>query len=82
MTHTNRDFYFTPFTVLCETRSVHVPSLHKSSIASLARRQANAVEFATKVCFLFFAGSEVLMSGTKGPGKLCNVWCFGKLRLA
>ena len=34
----------------CHARqvSVHVPLLHKLSIASLARRQANAVEFATK----------------------------------
>ena len=55
-------------------QAVHVPSLHKSSIASLARHQANAVEFATKVCFSLFHGSEVIarpMSCTKG--KLCNV---------
>ena len=37
----------------CRARlvSVHVPSAHKSSITSLARRQANAVEVATKVSF-------------------------------
>ena len=48
-----------PFAVLCEISSrVHVPSLHKSSsIAKLARRQTNAVKFATKVCF---DGSEVI----------------------
>ena len=36
---------------------------------SLARRQKNGVEFATKVCFSLFDGSEVLaqlMSCTKG----------------
>jgi len=47
-------------------------SLHKSRIASLTRRQANAVEFATKVCFSLFDGSKVLTSGMKG--KLCNVY--------
>ena len=47
----------TPFAVSCGLIAVHVPSLHKSS---LARRQANTVEFATKVCFSLFHGSEVL----------------------
>ena len=34
----------------CHARLVfiHVPLLHKSSIASLARRQANTLEFVTK----------------------------------
>ena len=50
----------TPFEVLCGLVAVHVPSLHKSSIASLTRHQANAVEFATKVCFSLFHGSEVI----------------------
>ena len=37
------------FAVSCETSIRPMfPSLHKPSIASLARRQANAVEFATK----------------------------------
>ena len=57
----------TPFAVSCETKvAVHVPSLHKSS---LARRQANAVKFATKFRFSLFGGSEViarLTSGTMG----------------
>ena len=57
--------------------SVHVPSLLKSS---LARCQANAVEFFIKVCFLLFDGSEVLASATMG--KLCNVWRLENLRLA
>ena len=35
----------TPFAVSCGLVAVHVSSLHKSSIA---RHQANAVEFATK----------------------------------
>ena len=64
----------TPIGVSCRLVAVHVASLHKSSIASLARCQANAVEFATKVCFSLFHGSEViarLTSCTKG--KLCNV---------
>ena len=49
---------------------------------SLARRQANAVEFATEVCFSLFDGSEVLarlMSCTKG--KLCNMWRLRNLWL-
>ena len=46
--------------------SVHVPSLHKSSIASLARHQANATEFATKVCFSLLNGSEVNDVGYEG----------------
>ena len=33
----------TPFAVLCGLVAVHVPSLHKSSISSLARHQTNAV---------------------------------------
>ena len=51
----------------CHARlvSVHVPSLHKSTITNLARRQANAIEFATKVCFSLFDGPEVMASGTK-----------------
>ena len=64
----------TPFAVSCRLVAVHIPSLHKSSITSLARRQANAVEFATKICFSLFHGSEViarLTSCTKG--KLCNM---------
>ena len=50
--------------------SVYVSMLHKSSITSLARCQAN-VEFATEVCLSLFDGSEILASGTKG--KLCNM---------
>ena len=38
----------TPLRCRARQVSVHVPSLHKPSIASLARHQANAVEFATK----------------------------------
>ena len=60
--------------------SVHVPLLRKSSIASLARHQANAVEVATKVCFSLFDVSELLVSATKG--KSCSVWRLGNLRLA
>ena len=52
--------------------------LHKSTITSLARCQANAGEFATKVCFSLFDGSEVMASGTKR--KLCSVLCLGNLR--
>ena len=37
--------------------SIHVPSLHKSCTSSLLRRQANAVEFVTKICFSLFDGS-------------------------
>ena len=64
----------------CHARlvSVHVPSLHKSTITSLARRQANAVEFATKVCFSLFDGSEVMVSDTKR--KLYSVLCLRNLR--
>ena len=35
-------------------------------MASLARCQANTVEFATKVCFALFTGPEVLVMGMKG----------------
>ena len=48
----------TPFTVSCGLVAVHVLSLHKSS---LARRQTNALEFATEVCFSLFHGSEVIV---------------------
>ena len=64
----------TPFAVLCGLVAIHVPSLHKSSIASLARHQANAVEFVTKVCFSLFNGSEEIAQLTSvKKGKLCNV---------
>ena len=53
----------TQFTAIC-----HVPMLHKSSITSFERRQVNAVEFATKVCFSLFHGSEI---GTKGKLVTC-----------
>ena len=52
--------------------SVHVPLVHKSSIASLARCLVSAVDFATKVCFSLFAGSEVLASSTKGNCAMCG----------
>ena len=42
------DSQATPFAVLYVLVAIHVSSLHKPSIASLARRQANAVEFTTK----------------------------------
>ena len=42
-------------------------------LPSLARRQANAVEFATKVWFSLFGGSEVIPRLTLGTmGKLCS----------
>ena len=52
--------------------TVHVPLLHKSIVSpSLARRQANAVEFATKVWFSLFGGSEVIARLTLGTmGKI------------
>ena len=50
----------TPFAVSCRLVAVHVPSLHKSSVTSLTRRQANAVEFVNKVYFSLFHGSEVM----------------------
>ena len=52
--------------------SIHVPLVHKSTIASLARCLVSAVDFATKVCFSLFAGSEVLASGMKGKCAMCG----------
>ena len=50
------------------------PWLHKSSIAKPHRHQENAVDFATKVGFLLFGDSEVIVPLTSGTmGKLCNV---------
>ena len=57
----------TPFAVSCGLVAIHVPRYINLVSPSLARRQANAVEFATKVCF----STARLMSCTKG--KLCNV---------
>ena len=52
----------TSFAVLCETSSRPCSlATHASLISpSLAKRQANAVEFATKVWFSLFGGSEVI----------------------
>ena len=52
----------------CRARqvSVHVPSLHKPSIASLARRQANAVEFTTKFAFWSSIAHWGIAIGYKG----------------
>ena len=67
----------TPFAVSCETSSRPCSLATHASLVrpSLARCQANAVEFANKVWFLLLGGSEVLIAhltlGTKG--KLCNV---------
>ena len=64
-----------PFAVSCGLVAVHVPLVHESSIASLTRRQANAVEFATKVCLSLFDGLELiaqLTSGTKGNCATCS----------
>ena len=62
----------TPFAVSCETSS-HPMFVRYTSLVSpsLARRQANAVEFATKVLLSLFGGSEVMARLTMG--KLCNV---------
>jgi len=46
LTSESRKLHPSQFTGIC-----HVSSLHNSSITSFERRQANAVEFATKVCF-------------------------------
>ena len=49
-------------------------------VASLARHQANAVQFATKVCFSLFDGSEVLVlairrgnRATCGASETCDL---------
>ena len=55
----------TPFSASCETGVGYHPTL--------TRWQANAVEFATKVCFSHFDGSEVLAQLTScTKGKLCK----------
>ena len=70
-----------------------VPSMFPCCIGlllpSLARCQANAAELATKVCFLlidvdltqriyiYIYGLTLCVKG-----KLCNLWCLRKLRLA
>ena len=63
----------------CRTRqvSVHVPSLHKPSIASLARRQANAVEFTTK----FASRSSMAHWGIAIEYKLEIVQCVATRKL-
>ena len=48
-----------PFAVSCET--ICRPCYTSLVPPSLARRQANAVEFASKVWFSLFSGSEVIM---------------------
>ena len=52
----------------CHARqvSVHVPLLHKPIIASLARRQANAVEFATKFASCSLMAHWGIAVGYKG----------------
>ena len=52
----------------CRARlvAVHVPSLHKSSIAKHCKTSSNAVDFATKVWFSLFGGSEVTDIGYEG----------------
>ena len=66
----------------CRARevSIHVPSLHKPSIASLARRQANAVEFSTK----FATHSSMAHWGiaARYKGKIVQCVATRKLMLA
>ena len=69
---TARDAGFQPLQCHARLLSIHVTSLHKSGIANLTRRQANAVGVATKVCFSLFDGSEVLVSATKGKRAMCG----------
>ena len=59
----------TPFAVSCGLVAIHVPSLHKSISSSLARRQANAVEFALALPWL--RGNSA--TDVVYEGELCNV---------
>ena len=65
----------TPSQCLAKQVSIHVPSLHKPSIASLTRRQANAVEFTTKFASCSLMAHWGIAVGYKGEIVQCVATC-------
>ena len=75
----------TPFAVSWETSSQPSMFPRYTSLVSpsLARRQTNAVEFVSKVCFSLFDSSKVIARLTlRTKGKFCIVQRLRNLRLA